>query len=509
MYIAPDSTIKLCSGVPFNNQYVDVTKFSNQSEQLAYFASKIKVNYIKQSYIVRDGDKLTNTVRLACSPDDVYDCNYLYFQNSAFGNKWFFAFITGVKYINNNTTEITYEIDVIQTWQFVWTIRQSFVEREHPLTDNIGENLLPENLEIGEYTYTDLGVTGMFNSPQIVMACTFDKDFNDAVGGMYGGVYSGLCYNVFSTYEQANSFIAQATSENKADGIISIFMLPIAFCYGFSSTNPELYEIERNKQYNTIGGYTPRNNKLFTFPYNTLYVTNNEGLSANFPFEYFGTEKCNFELVGSMSAVPEVALIPKYYKDVMKNYNEKLTVGNFPQCAFTVDTYKAWIAQNSTRITTDVVTNVTKAVGGGALMYATGGLLGGGMVASGVGGIANILAKERDTMSQPPHAKGTHSTNINMVVGRKGFTFYYAQIRAEFAKIIDDYFDKFGYKCNQVKIPNINTRPNWNYVKTIDVTITGNIPSTDTQKICDIFNKGVTFWRNPNNVGNYNLNNRP
>ena len=53
-----------------------------------------------------------------------------------------------------------------------------------------------------------------------------------------------------------------------------------------------------------------------------------------------------------------------------------------------------------------------------------------------------------------------------------------------------------GYKVNSLKIPNITGRTNWNYVKTIDCNITGEIPQEDLQELKDMFDNGVTFWHN-------------
>lgn len=54
------------------------------------------------------------------------------------------------------------------------------------------------------------------------------------------------------------------------------------------------------------------------------------------------------------------------------------------------------------------------------------------------------------------------------------FTSY--TIKAQFAKRIDDFFSMFGYLTNELKLPNIDNRPNWNFIKTTDINITGNIP---------------------------------
>ena len=61
----------------------------------------------------------------------------------------------------------------------------------------------------------------------------------------------------------------------------------------------------------------------------------------------------------------------------------------------------------------------------------------------------------------------------------------------------------YGYKVNMVKVPNITGRANWNYVKTINCDVEGNIPVTDLEVIRAMFNRGVTLWHNATNFLNY------
>lgn len=505
MYIAPNTTIRMLKDVPLDNTYRNTIYFAYVANQTSYFSGKTKYTFAAQSYQrVQKG-----TLRIGRKADDLYDCNYLMFQNTAYCNKWFYAFVTGVEYVNNETSEIRFEIDVMQTWHFDYNVNMSFVEREMSITDNIGDNLVPENLELGDYVYKDLGLTSLFNLYQIVIAATFDKDMNDATGGMYGGVFSGLHYNVFSTWQSAASFISEATEQNKAEGIVSIFMLPIAFTADYQSTIPEVFNIERDKKLTDIDGYVPKNNKLFTYPYNLLYVTNNEGNVANYAFEYFNTDKCNFNVSGAMCCTPECMLVPLNYKGVEKNYNEKLTIGNFPQCAYTVDTFKAWVAQNQNQLALNAINAIGTTATGAAAMYASKGILGEGMTLSGIQQIGNLVASVSDKSTLPPHARGGGGSIINMANQIKGFQFYYAHIRAEFARIIDDFFNAYGYATHRVKIPNRVIRPHWNYVKTVNVSLTGSVPSDDMAKLRQIYDNGVTFWRNGDEVGNYALDNRP
>lgn len=505
MYIAPNTIIRLLKNVPLDNTYRNTIYFTSAANQTAYFQGKTKYTFAEQSYQrVQKG-----TLRIGRKSDDLYDCNYLMFQNTAYGNKWFYAFVKDVEYVNNETSEVSFEIDVMQTWHFDYDVKMSFVEREMSFTDKIGDNLVPENLELGDYIFKDLGLTSLFNLYQIVIAATFDENMNDATGGMYGGVFSGLHYNVFSSWQSASSFIADATEQNKVDGIVSIFMLPIAFTADYQSSMPEVFNIERDKHINNIDGYIPKNNKLFTYPYNLLYVTNNEGGAANYAFEYFSSDKCNFNVSGAMCCTPECMLTPLNYKGVAKNYNEKLTIGNFPQCAYTVDTFKAWVAQNQNQLALNAINAIGQTAAGAATMYASGGMLGAGMTLNGVQQIGNLVATVSDKSTLPPQARGGGGSIINMANQIKGFQFYYAHIRAEFARIIDDYFNVYGYATHRVKIPNRVIRPHWNYVKTVNVSLTGSVPADDMARLRQIYDNGVTFWRNGDEVGNYALDNRP
>lgn len=500
MQIAPNTIIRLLKNVPLDNSYTNTINFNDVGAQSSYFSGLSKHTLSNYTY-----QRKEMVLKVNVKADDCLDCNYLMYQNTSFGNKWFYAFIVNTEYISNETTAITFEIDVMQTWYFDYTLLPSFVEREHSVTDNVGDNLVPENLELGEYRYTDLGLTGLFQMPQIVVASTFDKNFNPAVGGMYGGVYSGLCYNVFSSYTTCNDFLIQATDKNLSDGIVSIFMLPIAFCSDFQETMPLAFNVARDKKVDSIGGYIPKNKKLLTYPYNLLYVTNNEGMCANYRYEFFTSSQCNFDVSGVMCCTPEVMMTPKNYKGVPLNYNEKLTIGSFPQCAYSIDSYRAFIAQNSMSLPMDIAMGAIQTAAGVGAMSLSGGVIGGGQVVGGLSNISSKLTQVYEASTQPPQAKGNTSSFINMANEIKGFQFYHVQISREFALIIDDYFNMFGYATNRVKKPNTNSRPHWNYVKTINCNLKGSVPANDIAKIKSVYDRGVTFWKNGLNLGNYNL----
>lgn len=148
MYIAPNTTIVLMKGVPLDNTYSDTIYFANATNQYNYFATLTGNKVFNQQTYQRVNK---GTLRLQVLADTIYDYNYLMFRNTSYGSKWFYAFINKVNYINDTTTEIEYELDVIQTWMFEAVLEPSYVEREHSSTDVIGEHLAPEPVKLGEY----------------------------------------------------------------------------------------------------------------------------------------------------------------------------------------------------------------------------------------------------------------------------------------------------------------------------------------------------------------------
>lgn len=511
MYIEPNTIIRVLSNCPLDNTYDHTIYFSSPSEQASYFQTLTKYTFSEQTYQrVNSG-----VMRVQRKADDLYDCNYIMFQNSSFGSKWFYAFITSIEYVNNITSQITYQLDVMQTWAFNYELLQCFVEREHSSTDEIGDNLVPENLEMGDYISDGLTNAIPWSGPttdySIVIAATFDKNYQDIAGTLYTGVFQGLMFHVFPNdadgSTQAAQFIIGAVGAGKQDGIVSLFLMPSPFVPIEAFPGPRTYNINSNKNYTTIDGYTPKNKKLFTYPFNFLYCTNFQGNSTAFRYEYFSGEQCTFNLIGDMSCNPSVILRPTNYKGAEINNDEKMVLSGFPQLAYNTDSFKAWLAQNATSLGVNVASTGLSAALTGAITGGTGAVVG---AAAGVAvSIASVLAQVMQAEIAPNQSHTSGSTLSYALADILDFGFMKKHIRAEFAKIIDDYFNMFGYATHRVKVPNINVRPHWTYTKTLGCVVEGSLPADDMRKICNIYNNGITHWVNPSEIGNYSLDNSP
>lgn len=179
MYITPESVVHLLEGVPLDNSYTDTIFFNTNVEQYDHFIH----SYTSHAATALTYQRVNKGVcRVEALADTLYGVNYMMFQNGAYGTKWFYAFVNQVNYINDVTTEIVYEIDVMQTWFFEAVLEPSYVEREHSATDGIGENLLPEPVDLGLIICERTETTDYFQSYCAVIALAEDSTALSARG---------------------------------------------------------------------------------------------------------------------------------------------------------------------------------------------------------------------------------------------------------------------------------------------------------------------------------------
>ena len=195
MYIEPNSTVKLLKDVPLDASEDHTIWFDTPAQQVEWFNGYVKTGMTFERQYYQRHSK--NEIKLEVLADNIFDCNYMMFRNTNFGSKWFYAYITNIEYVSNTVAKIRYLVDDLQTWHFDYTLGQCFVEREHSDSDNIGENLVPENLETGDYVIERVKNATDVESLSIVLFATVFSDYRDFYGEMRQGVFSGLCPIVF------------------------------------------------------------------------------------------------------------------------------------------------------------------------------------------------------------------------------------------------------------------------------------------------------------------------
>lgn len=522
MYIEPNSNITIYHNVPLDNTYNHTLYFSSLAEQKAYFHTNqniIKYNLTAQSYqrVVK------GSMRVAVKADNLYDCNYLSFQNASFGTKWFYAFITGVEYVNNETSEITFEIDVMQTYLFDVNLKNCFVEREHSTTDNIGDNIQAEPVSLGEYINSDYGLVGNV-SDMLVLIMIADED-STSYGDLYDGIYGGCDIWAYNSNDTTNITQKIQSYIQRPDQIIALYMCPkilipnvteggIHLSYSAMASGNTFTLNSVTEETQDFGGYVPKNKKLYTYPYNFLRIDNCSGQSLNLRYEFFDNLTPVIEIRGTFLMPVKLVARPCSYKGLphysdiggyTSSKSECITLENYPMCSWNVDTFKAWLAQNSVPIAINAIAGVTNAA------IASHSSLSTSPIPKGIiGSIADTLSNAYTASIAADQCRGNVSNgNVNVSNGTQAFYKTRCHITKDYAEVIDNFFTMYGYATKKVKIPNISARPHWNYIKTIGCVITGNAPADDVRKICEIYDNGITFWKSASEVGNYSLDNSP
>ena len=526
MAITPDTTIKLLK-VPIEIDNMNQLTFANATAQYNYFNSCPKLVEDDCYYQRKD-----NYIAFPEHIDNIIEYNYCMYQNTNYSNKWFYAFITNMEYENDGMTRIYIDTDCFQTWQFDIIYKASFIDREHTNDDTIGNNLIPENLQLGEYvtnkkyrwlnTYDEEHDMYTGSNLVIILGVTADKDGNATEPDKNDGIFSGVTYYAYSNSNASTEFtelknlIMQYSNNGKADAIKCLFLYPSSLVTYNATThlvtgnntakyryiNESATESAVNRVMdltNSLDNYTPVNNKLRTFPYSFIQVFNNGGSDAIYRYEDFYTitngEKTlvsnpQFRIQSCITPSGSIRLTPRNYKGVYTNSEEGLNMAKFPVCNWATDVFTNWLTQNGVNVGLSVAGSIVSGIAGAV----TGNAIG---VASGILGIANTLGEIYKESLTPPQVEGNiNCGDVVTASGQNDFHFEMRSIKKEIAQIIDSYFSMYGYKTNQVKIPNITGRRNWNFVKTINCNLEGNIPQMDLQKIKQMFNEGVTLWHN-------------
>lgn len=524
--------------------------FASKSAQETYFKSLPKIYLDEFSYQRKD-----SVIRVNRHIDTLLEYTYVMYKNDNYSNKWFYAFITNMEYVNDNCTYVTIKTDVWQTWQFDLNWKRCFVSREHTNDDTFGKNLVPESLETGEYVvnkeedlrYNDDPQTG-FSEYFIFMQVTelpsgmslpsgCSKMVNNVASGCF---YIGLDYDA-TGITAASKILEWYDSNDKAGAVVAMFIAPelitpvvtreytfggMTFYVSFPMTSeaPTALADLTFAPTTTLNGYQPKNNKTRTYPYNYLLVSNNNGETFEYRFEDFynindASRKTianpTFNVVGALTQGCQIKAFPENYMkgtSTISCWDYGINGAKYPILSWTSDYYLNWQAENSASMFGNYLAEQTasNAIAGiaGAAMNPLNMVTGGLAALNVFGQINSAVHQQAVAEMQPKQAKGnTASGDLNFAFSKDQFTFKQMCVREQFAKRIDDYFSAYGYQTNEYKIPNRTGRQNWNFVQTKGCNITADMPQQDLEEIKGMFNSGITIWHNPSTFMDYSQSN--
>lgn len=273
-------------------------------------------------------------------------------------------------------------------------------------------------------------------------------------------------------------------------------------------------------------GFTiPDESKLLMYPYTVITLEDFKGNHVDYRPEYIEGNQLRLFVQGSMGASNKVSYHLLNYNNenldagIMKNktgINDGI-VNQTPQDLPILSDYlSAYLQGNRNSIANQqdsILFNGMINTLGAGLGMVSGGL--NGAMQAGLGGVSSvgntvlqlqqIEAKKQDIGNIPP-TLDKQGGNAYFEFGNRyvGCYLIKKQIKPEYRRRLNDFFKAYGYASGQVKIPNLRSRQNWNYIEMRDANINGSCGTEALASIQQMYDNGVTLWHT-NDMRNYNL----
>lgn len=469
--------------------------FTSQAAKIAWYTSHIYHRFEEYSYQRENKE----SIRVGKDPDLLRRCDMMAFRTSS-TNRWVFCRVEEIEFVNPNTTEISYSVDYMQTYIEDIKFGKCFVEREHVVGDWAGSYpnfgwLQPEGLETGRLKRTLLATqedqTKITEFALVILsAYNIDgeplyqiKSQNNYPSGLNmiafdipkNGRISGL-ETMLERYEEKGIDLKSA--------IAGAFVVPVEYLTGSVEKTLTLPNPWPN-----VDGYTCLNAKCFSSEFFRLEISNRRGNEQELAPEMFSETgniilryKSNFAQ-GSGGAI----LYPANYGGNPMDFG--VIRYDDVQAPFVTDTFASWLSGNLTNIAASVVGDVLQGARTGSAAGPKGAAIGG------LAGAITSFAKLYDKSKDPAAIGGQISGHtLEIVMNNYAFSINWVHPYAVNMECIDKFFSWYGYRINEIKVPNVNTRPKWNFVKTNGAVCRGPFTKKAQQEMQENMDNGVTFW---------------
>ena len=505
MAFAPSNQIRL-RHVPFDDTYRHVFDFGSSSAQFNYFNGLAGYNFNNFTYQRKD-----DIIRVPVNAESLYNINYVMYQNANFGDKWFYAFVTKIEYVNDNTSFLHIKTDVWQTWLFNWSIDQCFVERMHAPYDTLGEWEEPEPLVPEAYpreAYRLTPQTDFFTQTIILYFSKIPPSLSDVVASQED---SGALSATYQKTYAAGGGGLPAFQECMADLALleTAGEMELISGIGTGFTSPFIPGEQTFDFVEIPSGGVAKNNKTLLYCYG-LIVGN-----STYKVDIANCKGRTFNYIprGNFGSNPSVSVEVTTFPHVVIDYS------GFPSPRLPINSD---INQISRSLEINMKTLPFQMISG-ALGAAGSMVQGGSGAGQVVGSLLSPLQSAVENVGQmavsdimPKQLSGYAPTTGLFASGNAGiWLIKYYPNRDEFNRI-DNFFSAFGYAVNDIrhpiiKISDIGRRANFNYIKTRAAALiaSGGIVQEDYAKICQILDSGVTVWHNPGAYGNELIANDP
>lgn len=526
----PTTNLRLLS-TPLESDYSNTLWFPNVAAQTAYFTGKIVKTFDDFNYIKKD-----NTIVVAEEIDKLYNCNYIMYKNSNFTTRWFYAFINRMEWASNGSTRLYVSTDVIQTWFFDITYYQSYVDRCHSSTDDVGDNIVTEEFSgLGQGGYQQTGSQDLQPNWISVFATT-DYNGNPIPATDASGIVSGtgVAVRMATNIQTLTSLVNQYVKNGTATAIAKIQQYPLG------NHSPI---VAFSKRPTSISGYIPTNKKLLSGAFVQCYITM-YGQEINFNPEYISGGNVNFQIAVDETSGTIGVIVTNYGSSDIANISMTAVV---PESTWAYNQYKndynLHSASNSIYVqrqqnvrtgnTAQAVVGSIGAIAGMAgsivdavnpVTLATGRV--GATIQNVTSSASNLISNATNAAIQfsgideitqdltaisenynAPATGGVASSNMFISSGKTALSYGFKVPPADLIKRCDKFLTVYGYKQSEYRSINLHARKHWTYIRTKGLNASGNFPDGDMQIIKQAFDRGIFFWDYTATFGNFDQSN--
>lgn len=511
--------VTLVKGYKYDNRYDYIKTFSSKTAQNSYFSSLPKIvidddNYIKdyEGFLVNyEYDFLVNE-----------GVNYLIFNN---GEKDIYAFITRKEYVNEEVTRLNFEIDVIQTYLFDFTIDKSFVERKVCSIDEITD--YDEGIDIGEHVIESDNIVLNKNHTYFAMFSGFKDYFVPKEGTDYKEfplidakrpvtIINGVTYPLL--FVALTSDFLPIFQENLLDnpnlvGIIRFpncsytttnFFLPriklvgdTIVKTGIGITNAVTSITSETVTGSSVG--VPKGTITDFYPYTYYVLSDGESEPLLMQPQYCGgsiTVTGKFALSNS----PVERYYPSYYKGSTNGNIYNITTSSVCMLPIggnggmeTIQANASQIEQSKKSALTTLTVNSAIAGGMAGMSLATGNAMG---VATAVGSavssyvsVMNQLARKKDLELTPSTIKSFGNIDTRESFGTNNVRVIKYTIQDKYKSRVNNFIERYGNKYNN--FATIDIKSYKGYLKMSGPNIDSTIDNLFINKIIEILERGV------------------
>ena len=312
--------------------------------------------------------------------------------------------------------------------------------------------------------------------------------------------------------------------------------------------------------------YTPKNKKCYNYPFNFVTITNPNGDNIILKWENTndftdkGTPRLAYNIEGILTPNPKFQLVPLNYTGRKRSYEDGIFCTGWGLCSWNNDNFANWYANhkhslsnqsilahnnyntslaiaknnattsynnNSDQLNSGIATSLISAIDTNIFNGLKNGAINGINTATNYGinernigndldnaylqarndysnEIKSLVSQIADATVQPNTCRGeTSQDGLDIARGTCTFRIMPTQIKPEYIKQVDMFFQMYGYQVNRVGEFKLNTRKHWNYVKTVNANITGDLPFEDKQEMQNLLNSGFTVWHSEDVMFNY------